>query len=288
MFQRINDVHRIKMQEQPDNKYVFYIGMNDNMDIKAIPMMNTFVTGLVGSGKSVFLNNFIKNIIEYNPGDSIDISIWDGMSYECSIWFPKKNGEYSTERYIPHIKDVVYNNEFDKETNDTVKAGLAKLGSRSEFISTIRKEVQTRLTYLEDMYECHDYDTYLNYHYDNLHITPHVVIFDEYQVTNDEDDELVELLKVCESAGVYIVLLSQNVPNALHLVPYCGNRITLRSTGSLYSQVLGEEYKDAWLPQYGYCYYKHARSKTEPEMIKIPFHTRSFLVKFVGSYSIRR
>ena len=274
-------------QDHAENRVVFYPGIDSDSNIKAVRLANTFIAGSPGSSKQSFMDNLVKNLIEHNSGETIDISIWDGSSLSWLRWFPRRNDEIINDRYLPHIKRIVLNSE--SRFTSYAKLDVESM-TRDEFVDMIIKEAKSRINYLEDAYDVGDYFTYICTASGEIHMFPHIVIVDEYNHTDKiHEEKLIELLEISERAGIYVVIATQGQNSvSSKLLSLCKNRFCLRTKESGYTTVLGEEYAKAWLPEYGYCYYLDTSKKEYPELLKIPFYPNSFLRKFIGSYSVRR
>ena len=289
MFQTNEFGLHILPQDSANSKLVFYPGYDADMSMKAVKFANTIIASNSpnDTGRVSLINSIVKSLIENNSGDSIDISIYDNTMIDCIKWFPLTQGKVSVERYMPHFKHFCIPKE-NYTSTDYIEAGCLKVMSQNKFIDILFKEVNSRLNSLLDMYDYYDYSCYID-GVQNPKMSPHIVIINEFINDGYDEDKLLDLLTLCERAGVYVILTTQCSSKLGDKVVFmCGNRFALHSNKNLYAKVLGREYEDAWLPQYGYVYYKDAIHDTAPDMLKITFYPNTFLRKFVGSYSIRR
>lgn len=273
----------MKQNELIKNEVVLYPGLDKDLNLKAIPLANTVITGATGAGKSILEMNIIKNLIEFYSHDSIEISIWDGKGVEYINWLPKKNGEVSTERWLPHIKHIAINSDWvSGEVNS-----VCDFMTREEFVRKISKEVEVKKECMKNMYNCISYKQFTEKYPGRNLILPHIVILDEFEASKDSDDSLIELLKVCENAGVFLIIANQSFREShCRLLEHCKNILCLRCHKETSAYLLNS-FIAAELPKNGYCYYLN-KNTGDIALLKVPFMPETFLRKFVGSYSVRR
>lgn len=285
----------MRRNELIERKAVFYPGYDKDMNIIAVPLGNTIIAGKTGAGKTILLNNLIKNAIEFNRADAITISIWSGVERNVDIWHPKKNKKITAERYIPHIGLLAYDeslgdysaSEFnlDEGMSEEVYRELLKPMSREMFLEEIYKEIISRKQCLQDMYNCSTFEDYKKTYSNNMHMNQHIVFMDGFDMTYSDDEFLCEILSESEAVGVYFVLAAQpsRCMNA-KLLDYISNTFVLPMNEVDTAYFLDTD--GITLPSYGYGICKR-EDKEETTLISIPFLPNSFLQKFVGSYSVR-
>lgn len=271
----------MKQNELFKTKVVLYPGTDEEQNIPAIPLANSIIVGATGSGKTVLVNNLIKNLIQNYSGESIEVSIWDGLCNDLDVWIPKSNGEYSTDRYIQHIKTFCYNIKNVDKMVDNINISYRSI---DDFIYQINKEVISRKECLQYMYDCDNYEEFCEKHTPLL-MRPHIIFINEYTYDLSSDNDLYDLLSRCEETGVYIILSTQQSTRVTEdILELCDNKFELKLYSFEAERLFNSSENNDKLPRSGYCIYHNYNDST---ILKIPFTPDSFLRKFVGYHSIR-
>lgn len=259
------------MNKNARNLY-FYFGRNDKHDYIATPISNTIMIGQTGSGKTCFLNNaIIRMIMECNPKElSIDLYT---VSLENSIWSTSTNNG----RIVPQLNNVVQLSVEREAYIERMKTVLQEIWNNVYIKLGLLKD--------NDAYSFADCNIAWK---QNVFIIENAELLFEY-MTQELEELFSNIVKSSEKAGVYIMLISQNLANfnCEKLLPYFSTKISGRvGVKEYYEALFGDKSVGDSLNRYGDVMLKHCNQ--DVQHLYIPFYPDTWIKKFIRYYGITR
>lgn len=248
-----------------EKKVMLYPGKDSNYNYRAIPLRNTIIIGRLGSGVISLTNQIIIKLITEYPPCFIQLDYWDKTGLTEGLWLPKCNNQINTDRWVPHFRRIGSGNRL----------------LLSDYLVDVERELEERKEILEGKT------------FEDFNKTSERKLYSHICIINDlygkVTDKLLTLLKECEQVGIYFIISTQNLECVEPIVDLCSNRICCRCSTEVSERLLdGDDVAAVNMPKRGLCYYWNSESNEPPEKIYVPFVVDTWIMKLIGTYSVRR
>jgi len=263
------------------NRVMLYPGKDAKYNLRAVPLRNSVIAGLTGSGKTMVMDNIMLRLITENSPESVQIVYWDRLGSVTDKWYPKLKGQINLDRKIPHISNIWQGN--------AEWTGKLDYMSESSLLSNIECEVAAREVKLAKL--CKQDMEYVDYFNSIGEVVRPFKIFilEEFIVDETNVDILKSILSRCEAVGVFCIITTTGKFGLIEdISQYCKNRFCLRASEEVSNAVIGCNLASCSdMGVNTYFYYKSLDSYETPEKMHIPFIPLTMLMKLVGVYSTR-
>lgn len=172
------------------DKLKFYLGYDEDKNIKAIDARSLLIAGAKGSGKTIFLNNFIYNLLLHNSRDILQVKYYTNKYVGTDMMFMSKNKE------VPLLEFV--NSEEKSNVLDFIQEAAWLVEDREHAL---------RMAECESIHEFNDLDSDVSY-------KEFVYIVDGFKDKIEFDSQLYNKMKYVitrgSRCGVHLVIVDTN------------------------------------------------------------------------------